>query len=243
MQHHAKSRYARNIALADIGIEGQKQLNKAKIIVAGAGGLGSVVLTNLTCIGIGEIGIIDCDNIEITNLNRQFIHSYSKIGQEKVLSAKKWITEYNPETTVNTYSQRFDENNYKNIINQYDIVIDCFDSFESKLNLNKTCFETSKTLIHAGVQENIGQLTTIIPQKTCCLQCFIDSQNKTEVPKGILSPIVSIIGSLQASEAVKIILKKDNILFNKLLSYNIDSNRQVLINLKKNSTCPLCSKS
>ena len=126
-------RYNRNILISQVGEEGQKKLARAKILVCGAGGLGSTVLANLASVGIGtigHIGIIDNDVLELSNLNRQYIHKLEDIGKVKVESAKKWIQEFNPEINVNTYQTRLDENNYQDIVKNYDLIIDCFDSFK-----------------------------------------------------------------------------------------------------------------
>lgn len=232
-------RYNRNIIVPQIGEEGQKKIAHAKILVCGAGGLGSTVLTSLSSVGIGTIGIIDNDVLELSNLNRQYIHKCDNLGKVKVESAKQWINEFNPEINVKTYQIRLDENNYQDIIKDYDFIIDCFDSFKSKFLLNKIAVNTGKTLIHGGVTEFYGQVTTIIPGKTACLQCILPEEDKYIV-KGVLSPAVSTIASIEAMEAVKLILNIGDNLENKLLSYNGLSMEFKTINLSKNSHCKMC---
>lgn len=236
-------RYNRNILVPQIGEEGQKKLAQAKILVCGAGGLGSTVLANLASAGIGtigQIGIIDNDVLELSNLNRQYIHKFENIGKIKVESAKQWIKEFNPEINVQTYQIRLDENNYDDIVKDYDFIMDCFDSFKSKFLLNKIVVKTGKTLIHGGVTEFFGQVTVIIPGKTACLNCIL-SEEAGYMVKGVLSPAVTTIASIEAMEAVKVILNIGERLENKLLSYDGLKMRFKTINLAKNSNCILCA--
>lgn len=236
-------RYNRNIIIPQIGEEGQKKLNDAKVLVCGAGGLGSTVLTSLASVGIGNLGIVDNDVLELSNLNRQFIHKFENLGKVKVESAKKWINEFNPQINVKTYQIRLDENNYQEIAKDYDLIIDCFDSFQSKFLLNKIALETGKTLIHGGVTEFYGQATTIIPGKTACLNCILPESLTGDpyVIKGVLSPAVSTIASIETMEAVKTILNIGERLENKLLSYNGLNMQFKTINIAKNPNCNLCS--
>lgn len=237
-------RYNRNIIIEKIGEDGQKKLAQAKILVCGAGGLGSTVLTSLASLGIGtmgNIGIIDNDILELSNLNRQYIHKFDNIGKIKVESAKKWIQEFNPEINVNIYPIRLDENNYQDIVKDYDLIIDCFDSFKSKFLLNKIAVTTGKTLIHGGVTEFFGQVMTIVPRKTACLNCILPEKYSSMI-KGVLSPAVSTIASIEAMEAVKVILNIGERLENKLLSYDGLNMKFRTINIAKNPDCKLCSK-
>lgn len=234
------SRYNRNILIPQIGQNGQEKLLNSKVLVCGAGGLGSTVISNLASLGIGTIGIVDDDVVELSNLNRQYIHKFSSLGQNKVLSAKKFVNEFNPGIVVNTYKIRLSEENYQQIVKNYDLIIDCFDSFKSKFLLNKIAIKTGKTLIHGGVTEFFGQVTVIIPKKTACLNCILP-ENNTNIVKGVLSPIVSTIASIETTEAVKQILEIGQTLENKLLSYNGLTSEFKTINLKINPKCPLCS--
>lgn len=232
-------RYNRNILIEKIGEEGQEKLAQAKILVCGAGGLGSTVLANLASVGIGTIGIVDNDVLELSNLNRQYIHKFDAIGGIKVESAKKWINEFNPEINVKTYQTRLDENNYQDIVKDYDFIMDCFDSFKSKFLLNKIAVQTGKTLIHGGVTEFFGQVTTIVPGRTACLKCILPDED-AYVVKGVLSPAVTTIASIEAMEAVKYILKTGQSLENRLLSYDGLNMTFKTINISKNPNCGLC---
>lgn len=234
-------RYSRNIILENIGIDGQNRLLQSKVLVAGCGGLGSAVLSCLTSMGIGTIGLIDFDRVEISNLNRQFIHTPANIGKPKTESAKEWINNYNPEINVLEYPLKLDEDNFKDIIPAYDIVIDCFDSYESKFLLNKACICSDKILIHGGVSEFYGQVMVVNPKKTACLEClFPDNKNIQPPLKGIISPVVNLIGSIQAMETSKIILNTGEPLFNIFLSYDSLKQEFKKIHLKPNPDCKRC---
>ena len=226
-------RYNRNILL--IGENGQKKLLSAKVLVCGCGGLGSTVIMNLAALGIGTIGLVDDDVVEITNFNRQFIHK--NIGEDKVISAKNRVLEYNPEINVNAYKIRLDDNNYETIIKDYDLIVDCFDSYESKFLLNDIAVKTGKTLIHGGISEFFGQVMVIKPS-TPCLRCiFPDIDTKKDFPKGVLSPAVSTIASIEAMEAVKQILNIGEPPENILLTYNALTNDFKKLKITKNTAC------
>lgn len=233
-------RYNRNILIEQIGEGGQQKLNNAKILVCGAGGLGSTVLANLASVGIGTIGIVDNDVLELSNLNRQYIHKFENIGKIKVESAAGWIREFNPEIKVNTYQIRLDDQNYTDIVRDYDLIMDCFDSFKSKFLLNAIAIQTGKTLIHGGVTEFFGQVTVIVPGKTACLSCILPEEDKYVV-KGVLSPAVTTIASIEAMEGVKFILGLGESLENRLLCYDGLKMQFKTINLAKNPQCKLCS--
>lgn len=229
--------------IPQIGEEGQNKLLSSKVLVAGAGGLGSTVIANLSSAGIGKIGIIDSDKLEITNYNRQYIHKFSNLGKEKVYSAKEYISEFNPEIEVETYNFRLTNDNYKDVVTGYDIIIDCFDSLDSKFLLNKIAVDLKKPLIHAGVSETNGQVTTIVPFETACLECLFGHFTEKEYQaKGVLSPVITTIASIQAMEAVKLILNIGTPLKNRLLC--IDGLKTTFKELKisKNHRCSLCGK-
>lgn len=235
-----KERYNRNMLVPQVGEEGQAKISNAKILVCGAGGLGSTVLANLASLGVGTIGIVDNDVLELSNLNRQYIHKYENLGKVKVDSAKQWINEFNPAINVKTYQTRLDENNYSEIVKDYDFIMDCFDSFKSKFLLNEIAIKTGKTLVHGGVTEFYGQVTVVVPGKTACLKCILPEEGGYIV-KGVLSPSVSIISSIEATEALKLILNVGDRLENRLLSYDGLKMQFKTINIAKNPNCELCS--
>lgn len=233
-------RYSRNIALSEIGKEGQKRLLDAKILVCGAGGLGSTVIANLASLGAGNLGIVDNDVLELSNLNRQYIHNLASLGRPKADSAKDWVENYNKDINVKIYKTRMDKENWHDIVRDYDIIADCFDSFESKFLLNDISIDAAKPLVHAGVSEFQGQVMTIIPKKTACLRCvFPDIDIKGYVPKGVVSPAVSVIASFEAMEILKLILNKGELLTDKMLIFDgLNINRGVkILNIKRSPSC------
>lgn len=235
-------RYNRNILIKEIGEDGQKKLSQSKVLVCGCGGLGSTVITNLASLGIGTIGIADYDNVEVSNLNRQYLHSPENIGYKKVLSAKCWINQYNPDIDVRIFDLMLDNENYGRVVKDFDFIIDCFDSYKSKFLLNEIAVKTGKTLIHGGISEFYGQVTVIKRGETPCLRCILpDADENTEFPKGSISPAVSTIGSIQSMEAVKNILSIGEPLKNVLLTCNCLTSEFKKLKISKNSDCPLCS--
>ncbi len=235
-------RYNRNILIKEIGTKGQNILLKSKILVAGAGGLGSTVITSLACMGVGSIGIIDDDSVELSNLNRQYIHNIKSISKFKTDSAQEWVEKFNPDIEINTYRLRFDHS-YSALLSYYDLVIDCFDSYKSKFVLNDACIKKNKILIHGGVSEFYGQVLKVIPNKTACLRClFPDKENLPNEIKGVISPSISTIGSIQSMEALKHILKlEEKALENTLLFFNGLKQSYKKIQIHKNKKCLICN--
>lgn len=238
-------RYDRNVLLKNVGESGQKKLNASRVLVCGAGGLGSTVIANLASLGVGHIGIVDNDKVELSNLNRQFIHKMTTLGMDKVESAKEWIKLYNPDIEVMSYKIRLDKNNTVELFANYDVIIDCFDNYYSKFVLSDAIIKTDKTLVHGGVEEFSGQVCTI-DKNSACLACFIPELYNCSCDivqrHGIISPVVSTVASIQAMEAFKVILNMDGVLRNTLLIY--DGIRQDFrkIHLEKNKKCPSCAK-
>lgn len=237
MTQNVFERYNRNILVPEIKEEGQRKISNARVLVCGAGGLGSAVILNLASLGVGQIGIIDNDILELSNLNRQFIHDLSFLKRPKVESAKTRVQNYNRDIRVQTFKTRLNERNYAEIVERYDIIADCFDSFESKFLLNDISLETGKPLVHAGVSEFRGQVMTILPGETACLRCIMgDDVTEPEV-KGVVSPAVSVIGSIESMEILKLILGEGELLTNKILSYNGLRTNFKTLNISKNPNC------
>lgn len=234
-------RYSRNILINDIGEAGQKKISQSRILICGCGGLGSGVITNLTSLGAGTIGLIDCDTVEISNLNRQFIYTQTNLLKEKVLSAKEWINHFNPEINVEMFNLKLDNNNYKDIVKNYDIIVDCFDSFQSKFLLNEIAIKTNIPLVHGGITEYFGQVTTIIKDQTPCLNCIIPEPDyNSYIPRGVISPAITLISSLQSLEVTKLILEQKPELSGILLTVNCKTYEFKKLKITKNSNCPTC---
>ena len=235
-------RYQRNLEQDGITKEAQEKLFASRVLVMGAGGLGSGVIMNLAALGVGQIKIIDGDILEESNLNRQIIHKYKNIGRAKVISAKDWVQEFNPDIKVELDKIRINELNYFNIIQGYDIIVDCFDSYESKYMLNEIVLRHNKVLIHGGVQGFRGQVTTIVPTKTGCLSCVMQKpQTFKEEIYASISPVVNLISSLQAQEVLKVVTGVGEPLLNKILIFDGLKSEFKILNYAKNMACEVCS--
>ncbi len=240
-----KERYLRHLMLEDVGEEGQKKLSKAKILVIGAGGLGSPVCLYLTAVGIGRIGVLDYDIVEISNLQRQVIHATSDIGKAKISSAKIKMNNINPNVIIDTYFEKLTAQNSISIIQNYDFIIDATDNFTSKFLINDACVITNKAFSHAGVLKYRGQTMTIIPKRSACFACAFDEPPEKELDSffraGLFGVVPGIIGCIQASEAIKYILKIGDLLTNTLLTMDIKTMNFRKISINKNASCRVCS--
>lgn len=241
-------RYSRHFALNEIGILGQEKLKNAKILVIGAGGLGSPAAMYLAAAGVGTIGIADADCVELSNLQRQILHHDKNIGMAKTASAKAALENLNPDTKVITFQVFVDETNIEKLIGGFDFVLDCTDSAKTKFIINDSCARSKKPFCHAGVIRFGGQLMTYIPQKSSCLRCiFKDPPNENDVPKcrdvGVIGAACGVIGSLQALEAIKYIAGAGGTLDNELLTF--DGLRMNFRKIKlppPDENCPSCGK-
>ena len=239
------TRYSRHILLPEVGGKGQKKLSQAKIFVVGAGGLGSPVALYLAAAGIGTIGLIDSDVVDLSNLQRQILHHTPDVGRSKVLSAKEKIYALNPEVTVETYEDRFTASNALELIKPYDIVIDGVDNFPAKFLINDACFFADKPLVHGGILRFDGRVFSIIPKKSACYRCiFKEPPPAGLVPScqeaGIIGVVAGIIGTIQATEAIKLILGIGQPLTDRILDFDALKTSFREIKTKRNPKCPLC---
>jgi len=237
-------RYSRHIILKEVGGEGQKKFLESKILVIGAGGLGSPVLTYLAAAGIGTLGIVDSDVVDLSNLQRQIIHFTPDVNVPKVESAKNKIEQINPDVKVVTYNTRLTSNNIADIIRDYDFIIDGTDNFPTKFLVNDACVMLKKPYSHAGILRFNGQTFTYTPGNMCYRCIFKEPPPKGVVPTcseaGILGAVAGVIGTIQAVEALKYILNKGELLTNKLLTFNALTTQFREIKLKKNENCAVC---
>ena len=214
-------RYARQLMLKEVGEEGQKKLNAAKVLVVGAGGLGSPVLLYLAGAGVGTIGIVDADVVSLTNLQRQVLYTEDEIGKSKVLCAKHRIEQLNADITINTYQLRLDEDNADEIISRYDFVLSCVDNFSTRKLLCNVCNKQDKILIHAAVVDFQFEIAVFAPHaKVDYNALYADYQDDEMKVTPILGTTAGITGVMQALEAIKIICGLDRQLIGKQLIYN-----------------------
>jgi len=240
-------RYSRNILLSEIGEKGQEKLLKGRVLVVGVGGLGSPAALYLAAAGVGTIGIIDADNVDVSNLQRQIIHFTSDIGRQKVVSAAEKMHALNPDVKIKTYHQRLNTANAMDILADYDFIIDATDSFSSKFLVADACFFASKPYSHAGILKFEGQTITVFPGKTTCYRCiFNEPLPDRAVPscsqEGVLGMVPGVIGSIQATEAIKYLLNIGSLLTNKLMTYNALNMEFRKVNVTRNKNCPLCGE-
>jgi molybdopterin-synthase adenylyltransferase len=240
-------RYSRQIILPNIGGKGQEKLLSARVLVIGAGGLGSPSALYLASAGVGRLGIVDSDVVELNNLQRQIVHSVKNVGREKAESARERLAEINPDTQVIAYNLRLTSANILDIIKDYDIVVDGSDNFPTRYLVNDACVLSGKPLSHGGIFRFDGQAITILPHQSACYRClFPEPPPPGLVPScqeaGILGAVAGIIGTIQANEALKYILEIGNLLTGKLLVFNaLDSSfRQVKV--PKDPKCPVCGE-
>ncbi|MBQ5676155.1 MAG: HesA/MoeB/ThiF family protein [Lachnospiraceae bacterium] len=218
-------RYDRNFCINEIGTEGQIKLKKAKILVIGAGGLGSPALMYLASAGVGTIGIVDDDDVSLSNLNRQIAHNTKRINLNKAISAKETLSSINPEIKIIAYPIHLTENNIEELINQYDFVLDCVDNFETKFLINDACVKAQKPFSYGGVLGFEGQTLTYNPNQGPCFRCIFEDipspdEVKTAAEVGILGAIAGVIGSIQALEAIKYIIGNGNLLEGRIFIFD-----------------------
>ena len=240
-------RYARHLVLKHFGLEGQLKLLNSRVLIIGAGGLGSPIALYLAAAGVGTIGIADGDDVDLSNLQRQIIHSTEDLGVPKVLSAKKRINALNPDVNVITYDFFLDEKNILDIIKEYDFIIDGTDNFESKFLINDACVLANKPFSHGGILRFSGQSMTIIPHKSACYACVFDSPPPKESVEscrvtGVLGSIAGMLGTIQATEAIKYLIGYKELLTNKLLIFDAGSMDFDKVNFKRNPDCRVCGK-
>lgn len=218
-------RYSRNFVLKEIGVAGQKRLMHSRVLVAGAGGLGSSVLVHLASSGVGLIGIADGDRVSLSNLQRQFIHRTENTGIWKVDSAVQMLESLNPDPEYRIYRENLNPLNIMDIIRDYDFVVDCTDRFAVKFLINDACILAGIPYSHAGITRFSGQSMTWIPGAGPCLRCLLPkipdpAEAQTCADVGVLSSCVGVIGSIQATEAVKYLTGAGDLLTGRLLSFD-----------------------
>jgi adenylyltransferase/sulfurtransferase len=241
------NRYVRHLNLQEIGMKGQERIKQGKVLIVGAGGLGSPAALYLAAAGVGTIGIIDFDNVEETNLQRQIIHSIKSLGTRKTESAKNSIKNLNPNVKVELYDKKLNSKNALEIIKKYDVVIDGSDNFPTKYIINDTCVSLNKPDVYGSATGFDGHASVFNYKHGPCYRCLFPKPPKPgSVPScaeaGVLGALLGVIGTIQATEALKIILGKGNILSGRFLVYNALNMDFRELKLSKNKNCPVCGK-
>lgn len=230
-------RYERQTLMSQIGQEGQRKLKESTVTVIGSGGLGSPVLTYLTCAGVGTIRIVDCDVVSESNLNRQFLHNTDDLGKQKVLSAKEKLTQLNPNVTFSIINERLDKYNSEKILSESDVVVDCVDNIATRTAVAQACIKLDIPLVEGGISGFYGYVIDI-GRDYPCLSCLgYDKKEKMPVP--VLGVTAGVIGCMQANECIKLLLEIGEPLYGRMLNYDGLSGTWDEIRVKKKDGCPV----
>lgn len=240
-------RYSRQIVLKGVGGIGQKKLRESSVLIIGAGGLGCPAAYYLTAAGIGKIGILDFDKVEVSNLQRQILHFTKDIGKLKTMSAAEKLRALNPNITIEPINTQLTPKNAREIVRQYDYVVDGSDNFAAKYIINDACVSEQIPFTIAGILRFDGQILTVIPKKTACYRCIFPSPPPPgHVPScseaGVFGAIPGIVGTIQASEVIKYFLHLGKLITDSILIINIEDLDFELLSIQKNENCKACGK-
>ena len=240
-------RYSRQYIINGIGAEGQKKIMQGRVLVIGAGALGSPAMMYLAGAGVGTIGIADFDRVDLSNLQRQIIHTTDSVGEKKTVSAGAAINRLNPDVNVITHDFKIDGNNIVSVISDYDIVIDASDRLVTKMMINDACIMAGRPLVHAGAERFFGQITTILPDRGPCLRCLLEDNLEEEeegacARYGILGPVTGILGSIQALEVIKYLTGTGRLLAGRILCFDGLTMDFDIAEFSQNPNCSACGQ-
>ena len=240
-------RYSRHLIMPEVGVEGQEKLINSSVLCIGAGGLGSPLALYLAAAGVGHLGVLDFDVVDFSNLQRQIIHSEKTIGELKVESAKKRILELNSDIKVTTYNEMLTSENAMEIIKDYDVIVDGTDNFATRYLVNDSCVLLGKPNVYGSIFRFEGQVSVFDAKKGPCYRClYPEPPPPGLVPScaegGVLGILPGIIGTLQAAEAVKLIIEKGNPLIGRLLFLDVLEMQPREMKLRKDPNCPICGE-
>lgn len=237
--------YSRQIMLPHFGIEGQQRLHDAHVVIMGVGGLGSPAAMYLAAAGVGTLTLVDFDTVDNSNLQRQIVHTIDSVGESKVSSAKNTLLKINPETTIHCIDQRLTQDALEALIAETSCVIDATDNFASRFLINRACVSRKVALVSAAAIQFEGQISVFDLRKEdsacyACLYAEAGEENTNCSDNGILAPVVGILGSMQALEAIKVICGIGDTLQNRLLIFDALSMQWRTMRLKKDPGCAVC---
>lgn len=242
-------RYSRHILLDQIGIEGQQKLLDAHVLVLGAGGLGSPAALYLASAGVGHLTIVDDDEVDLTNLQRQILHTTERVGQSKVASAKLSLQQINPEVQVEAIQERLQGDRLRDLIRAADVVLDCSDNFETRHAVNAACVEFAVPLVSGAAISFDGQISVFDSrqQDAACYACLFPAEQHVEEVRcstmGVFAPLVGIIGTMQAAEALKLVMELGQSLQGRLMLLDAMHMEWTTITVPKNQECSVCGQS
>lgn len=238
-------RYSRQIMLPQLDYEGQQKLLNAKVLIIGLGGLGSPVAMYLAAAGVGELHLCDFDEVDLSNLQRQIAHTTERVGQSKVLSAAAAVQQLNPEIKLVTLNERLNESQLASQVAEVDLVIDASDNFETRFAVNAACVKQQTPLVSGAVIRFEGQVTTILPGGPC-YRCLYQEEDETTAERcsetGVLAPLPGIIGSIQATEALKQLAAIGEPLQGKLLLMDALTMEWRTLRYRRDPSCPVCNR-
>src|ERR687885_831804 len=242
-----KSRYSRHILLPEVGVEGQQKLLDAKVLLLGAGGLGSPTALYLAAAGVGTLGIVDDDDVDLSNLQRQVIHTTDRIGVPKVDSAEEQINALNPDVKVIKHKVRLDASNIMELIRDYDIVVDGVDNFPTRYLLNDASVRLRIPVVSAAILGFEGQLSVFAPYEGPCYRCLFRQPPPAELApscgaNGVLGVLPGTMGLLQATEVIKLITGSGDPLIGRLLMYDALAATTTELKVRRDPECPICSR-
>lgn len=237
-------RYSRHIVLGDVGVEGQEKILAGKVLVIGVGGLGSSVALYLAAAGVGTIGLVDSDTVDLSNLQRQVIHFTPDVGRPKVVSAQEKIAAINPDVRVEVYHTRIDASNIAGIIKGYDFIVDGTDNFAAKFLINDACVLGGKPFSHGGILRFDGQTLTHVPGQAC-YRCLFKAPPPTGVvptcaQAGILGAVAGMLGTIQTAEVLRFLIGKGELLTNRILIFNALDMKFRQVAFKRDPDCAVC---
>lgn len=245
LSHEEIQRYSRHLLLPEVGLEGQKKLKSASVLIIGAGGLGSPIAMYLAAAGIGRIGLVDMDVVEESNLQRQIIHDSDRTGELKTESARRSIARINPFVQVDTYCEKFTAENALNIARDYDIIIDGADNFPTRYLVNDVCVILGKPNVYGSILRFEGQASVFSAKHGPCYRCLYPEPPPEDLAPncaegGVIGVLPGMIGTIQANEVIKIIIGKGTPLYNRLLVLDALDMRFREMKISKNPDCSLC---
>ncbi|MDQ3752901.1 MAG: molybdopterin-synthase adenylyltransferase MoeB, partial [Actinomycetota bacterium] len=244
LENSQRERYSRHLLLPDVGEQGQLKFLDAKVLCIGAGGLGSPALLYLAAAGVGTIGIVDADIVDASNLQRQIIHDLDHLDVPKVESAKEAIEKLNPDVKVVTHQERIDASNARELLMQYDLVVDGSDNFDTRYVLNEVAVELRKPVVHGSIFRFEGMVSTFVPFDGPCYSCLYPEAPPPELAPscseaGVLGVLPGIVGSLQANEALKLIGGYGNPLIGRLLTFDAQATQFGEVKVRRDPGCPV----
>jgi adenylyltransferase/sulfurtransferase len=236
-----REKYARQIMLKGFGPKGQEKLKKARVFVAGIGGLGSSSATYLAAAGVGTLRIVDHDSVELSNLNRQVLHWPADIGQKKISSAESKLEQLNPDVAVEAIDEKITEANIYRLVDGFDLIVDAMDNLPTRYLLNKVAIENKIPFFHGAVYGFEGRAMTVIPGRTACLRCIYHGAVPEEAFP-VIGVTPAVIGCIQATEVIKYLVGIGQLLTNRLLVYDGLNMKFTEFKIKKDPNCPHCGK-